>query len=487
MDMRLLQEVLASTRLPTPPLIAMRIIELTNDPNSTPSDLTELVQADTALSAKILKTVNSAFYGLSTPVGSIQRAQIMLGMQAIKTLTLGFSLVESLGEDPQGGFDYQAYWKRSLIAAACAREIAHETHSMEPEEALLGGLFQDVGVVVLHRTIGGPYDEIVVAAGGRHRELSGLELAELELTHSAIGATLAERWRFPAALVTPVRYHEQPTAAPKAHQKAARCVALSGLAASALCEEDSVPALRQYLSRAKSWLGLESAEAEGALERGAEGAREFAKLLEVDAGAPVNAGAILEQAKDRLVDLCVAGQVEQAVSDLQHDSMTDPLTGLASRKLFAERLGDAHARTVEAEGQLTVAVFELVGLESVNRESGREAGDAAMRAFAALLGRQCEEMGADAGRLDGPVFGALMPGVTSVTAAGVFAALVERFEAESEGLSLAIGCTTMDRDNHGAFSASGTLLAAAERALESAREVGGAAVRSFVPRHNAAA
>jgi len=486
-DMRLLQEVLASTRLPTPPLIAMRIIELTNDPNVTPSDLTELVQADTALSAKILKTVNSAFYGLSTPVGSIQRAQIMLGMQAIKTLTLGFSLVESLGDDPRGGFDYQAYWKRSLISAACAREIAGVTQCMEPEEALLGGLFQDVGVVVLHRTLGRPYDEIVEATEGRHAELSGLELAELDLTHSTIGATLAERWRFPATLVTPVRYHEQPTAAPKAHQSAVRCVALSGLAASALCEAESVPALRQYLNRAKTWLGLDSSAAEGALERGAEGAREFAKLLEVNAGTPVNAGAILEQAKDRLVDLSVASQVEQAVANLQHDQMTDPLTGLASRKLFTERLGDAHARTLEAEGQLTVAVFELVGLESVNRDAGREAGDAAMRAFAAVLERQCDEMGADAGRLDGPVFGALMPGVTSVTAAGVFAKLVERFEAETKGLSLAVGCTTMDDDNHRAFSASGTLLSAAERALESAREVGGTAVRSFVPRFNAAA
>jgi len=488
-DMRLLQEILASTRLPTPPLIAMRIIELTNDPNTTPADLTELVQADTALSAKILKTVNSAFYGLSSPVASIERAQIMLGMQAIKTLTLGFSLVESLGDDPVGGFDYVAYWKRSLIAAVCAREIAGEAECMEPEEALLGGLFQDVGVVVLHRTLGQPYDELVALAEGRHREISALELAHYDLTHSTIGATLAERWRFPATLVTPIRYHEQPTAAPRSHQSAVRCIALAGLAASALCEEDSVPALRLYLGKAKTWLGLDGPRAEGALERGSEGAREFAKLLEVNTGTPVNAGAILAEAKDRLVDLSLNDQIGEAVNAMRQGLETDPATGFPTRSVFRERMLDAHDRTVEAEGELTVALFEIIP-DPAGEADPAEAEETAL-SFAEVLGQCCEEIGADAGRFQGPTFAMLMPGFTAVAAAGIFTKLIEGFEAENRRLGrrakLAVGCTTLDQDNHRAFSNPQMLLTAAERALDGAKEAGETAVRSFVPALRSAA
>jgi len=337
---QLLHDALSSTKLPTPPAIAMRVIELTDDPNVTPRELTDLVQADSGLSSKILRTVNSAFYGLATPVASIKRAQILLGLNAIKTLTLGFSLVQSIrGSGGEAdGFDYTTFWRRSLHAATCAKAVATRTGAMEPEEALLGGLLQDVGMVVLHRTLGETYDRVVRDAGGRHRELTRLELLELDLTHAVVGATLAERWRFPSSLITPIRHHEKPTAAPQAQRDAAKCVGLASLGASALTEADSIPELRRYLSSARSWLSLDEREAEAALEEAAAGAREFGKLLDVDAGAPVNTQTILESAKEKLVNLSAGPQVEDAVRRLRDERSLDSITGALSKTGLTERL-----------------------------------------------------------------------------------------------------------------------------------------------------
>ena len=498
MNQQLLQDVLSSTKLPTPPAIAMRVIELTNDPNVTPKDLTSLVQADSGLSSKILRTVNSAFYGLSAPVASIERAQILLGISAIKTLALGFTLVETIDGAAGESFDYVRFWKRSLHAAACAKAIASRTKCMEPEEALLGGLLQDVGMVVLSRVLGARYHQVLIDAGDRHTELSRLELVELDMTHAVIGASLAERWRFPASLIAPVRYHEQPTAAPKALMLPARCVGLASIGASALTEPDSIPSVRQFLSKAQSWFSLERSEAEDALDEASRGAREFAKLLDIDAGPPSNSQRILEVAKDKLIDLNLDRQIKDAVGSLRRQTTVDALTGASSRSFFIEMLGDAHKRATESEGTLSLVQLDLDGFRKINEEHGREIGDAVLIEVARRLAETFAPLGGEVGRTTGETFGVLLPGVDSATAAKISRRVVETFEQEPVGpfgngstpaiaLSVRVGVTTLDPDNALSFGAPLTMLAAAERALDAARAAGGRAVRAFVPQARAAA
>lgn len=474
----------------------MRVIELTDDPNVTPRELTDLVQADSGLSSKILRTVNSAFYGLATPVASIKRAQILLGLNAIKTLTLGFSLVQSIrGSGGEAdGFDYTTFWRRSLHAATCAKAVATRTGAMEPEEALLGGLLQDVGMVVLHRTLGETYDRVVRDAGGRHRELTRLELLELDLTHAVVGATLAERWRFPSSLITPIRHHEKPTAAPQAQRDAAKCVGLASLGASALTEADSIPELRRYLSSARSWLSLDEREAEAALEEAAAGAREFGKLLDVDAGAPVNTQTILESAKEKLVNLSAGPQVEDAVRRLRDERSLDSITGALSKTGLTERLGEAFERARDSEGAVSLAMIDVADLRAVNERHGRETGDALLRDVASRLADFFEPMGGDVARAGGETFAVLLPGVDHAGAARACRRLCASLEARPFGagtrqevpLSPRVGLTTLEPENARAFATAEMLVSASERALTAARGAEGAAVRAFVPQSVAA-
>jgi diguanylate cyclase (GGDEF)-like protein len=473
----------------------MRVIELTDDPRASASDITGLIQGDSGLSSKILKTVNSAFYGLSTPVASIERAQVLLGLKAIKTLALGFSLVQTM-DGENNGFDYTGFWRRSVHAAACAKALAARTNCMEPDEALLGGLLADIGMVVLHRTISDRYDTVVLDSGGRHQELVRLELLELDITHAVVGATLAERWRFPASLIAPIRYHDQPTAAPRAQQTATKCVGVASLGASALTEADPTPSLRQYINRAKSWFALEQDEAESLLQEASEIASAFAKLLNVQVGPPANAQSLLEEANQKIIDLSIEDRLGEAVADVREDNGIDEATGAISRRHLLERLEDAYQRTIESEGDVTLAVVDIAEYRALRSEDGEAVASEVLREVARRLEQFFKRLGGDVARVNAETFGVLLPGVDHENAVKLCRRLTSSMKhapfvpcaegAKERELQLRIGLTTADPRSIRGFTSSLMLLSAAERALEAARQTQGAAVRVFIPQASVA-
>lgn len=153
MNEGLLKQVLNCTSLPSLPAVAVRVIELTSDKNVKVQELAKTIGHDQGLSTKILRTVNSSFYGVRTRVATIDKAIVMLGLAPVKVLALGFSLVSSVGED-ESGFDYVSYWRRGLYTAVAAKLIAEAAEAGSADECFLGGLLQDVGMVALHRTLG---------------------------------------------------------------------------------------------------------------------------------------------------------------------------------------------------------------------------------------------------------------------------------------------------------------------------------------------
>src|SRR4051812_4146727 len=104
--------------LPTLPAAALRVLQLTSNDQVSLTELAEMVSKDPALSVKVLRAVNSPFYGLSQKVSNVSQAVALLGMHSVKTLVLSFSLVSSLRSQKLGGFDYLSYWRRSMYAAA---------------------------------------------------------------------------------------------------------------------------------------------------------------------------------------------------------------------------------------------------------------------------------------------------------------------------------------------------------------------------------
>src|ERR1700679_443566 len=118
MNEELISRIRKCPNLPSVPAIAVQVLELAQKPTMDIAEIARVISRDPALSSKILRTVNSSFYGRSQHVSTISHALVILGLQSVKTLVLGFSLVTNLTKGKVKGFKHLNYWKRSIYAAA---------------------------------------------------------------------------------------------------------------------------------------------------------------------------------------------------------------------------------------------------------------------------------------------------------------------------------------------------------------------------------
>jgi len=499
---RLLEKVLDCPKLPSLPSIAMQVIELADDEHVTMARLAETIQNDQGLAGKILKTVNSAFYGLSKPCTTLAQAQIMLGLNAVKTLALGFTLVSAVKSSSEEDFDYDAYWRRGLYTGVSAKIIAEKTRTADPEEAFLGGLMQDIGMIALHAALGPSYAKFVNSVP--HERLLRAELEELEITHPIVGSMLAARWRLPAPLLMCIKHHAQPSTAPPAHHAIVRCVGLGNFAATLLITEERAKPLQRYLERCEQWYALPHSEAEEMLDRIVRGAREVAKLLELPAGQFPDARNIIESANDKLVDMALRSdhEVEEATrrnAMLEQSALTDEMTGLASSRKFTDDVRAAFAdEDSTAQTAFALIMCDIDNLGEINDQLGREVGDAVIRAVADRLRETFEPRRRLIARLGGDDFGILLRGSDLTEAAREAEAFRRRIDESSLDMTacdaspsdlrirISVGVAAYDRESAIVFQRYEQLLHAADSAMRKARQDGGNRVKTFVPRRKAA-
>jgi HD-like signal output (HDOD) protein len=283
MNSEMLEEILACPSLPTLPAVALKVIELCSDQNVRFSELAKTIQNDQGLTVKVLRTVNSSFYGLRQRCGSIDKALVMLGLSPVKALVLGFSLVSSIDSRKDDGFNYQDYWRRGLFTAVGGKCLVEAAGAKYGDEVFIAGLLQDIGVMALFRAMGRDYAAVLAQTQGDHRKLVKAELTAFEIQHPDIGAMLAQRWKLPDSLVIPVKYHERPTAAPAQHNEIVHGVGLGNLVHDAIMDPDS-DALRKLYDKAGQWLNLTTDRIDAGLKRAKEATREMADMFKLDIG-----------------------------------------------------------------------------------------------------------------------------------------------------------------------------------------------------------
>lgn len=296
-------KLLASPRLPTLPAVAMRILELTSNPKIDLVQVSEVIRNDQALAAKVLRTVNSSYYGLSKRCTTIRQAIVYLGLNAVKTLALSFTLVDCINglDNEDVTFDFLDYWRRALHTAAAARQIARFAARIVPEEAFLAALLQDVGMVALYRALGDRYLQCIDLTKGDHRKLVDVEQNAFALDHAAMGSEMAQRWNLPVQFVYAIQHHHDSKGAPENWRDFVRVVELAGVAAAVIANADSAGALARFNRLAGEWFNLSSVQTKALVSAMHPSAREFAALLRVGIGTAPEIDSILEEAEERLI------------------------------------------------------------------------------------------------------------------------------------------------------------------------------------------
>lgn len=499
MNPELLDRVLKCDRLPSMPAVAMRVIELTSSNRSSMREIAEVITNDQGLSGKVLKTVNSSFYGLSKPCTTINQSIVMLGLNAVKTLALGFSLVASLARSKGSGFDYKSYWRRGLLTGVAAKCIAAETRIGHDEECFLAGLLQDVGMVALYEALGEEYGFILDQAGEDHRQLARLELAELEMTHADLGSMLAGRWKLPPELAMPIKFHERPTAAPQEYLEICQSVGLGNIAADVLCANESGVVLKKYYAKAQEWFSLTPMQADAVMNKISAGAKEIAKLLEVDTGAFNDPEAVRKQANEQLLAITVpfgpGGQND--ASPLGADD-TDAVTMLPSRRILNQNIIATVEQFQAGGGPFSMGVFAIDLFNDIETQHGVEYADELLAQIAGILRTTVEPYNAVCFSFDRGKFAVLMGGTDRITgtkhaerfksavAAGALRIKPPGLLAVDLRVTASAGLITMDLTTREKFTSVETVFETLDRALASAQKAGSNVLRVFVPKSAAA-
>lgn len=201
------------SNLPTLPTILTKIIDLSDSPDASASDLGKVLSQDQSISSLILKLVNSAFYGNLRHISSINHAIVILGFQMVKTIAMGVSIYQSRAPTQKTYFDRERFWMHSLGVAQIAKMLAEQQSSsqnLDKDAVFLAGLLHDVGKVVFDNYFSEDYQKVAELV---HKENLWIRVAEeriLGMDHCEAGYFLSRKWQFPTPIVEAIRFHHQP-------------------------------------------------------------------------------------------------------------------------------------------------------------------------------------------------------------------------------------------------------------------------------------
>ncbi len=194
--------------LPTLPTIAMEVNHLLQDYNTSIKKLSDVMENDQAIAAKILKLVNSAFFGLRSKVGNIPHAITLLGFNTVRNAVLSVSVIKAFSNiSDMEGFKITDFWTHSVSVAVASKHIANTTRLHSPDDCFIGGLLHDIGKLILINNFESLFIEI-----WRIKKEESISFFEAEkkiglMNHAQIGGYLASKWKLPMALSDTIARH----------------------------------------------------------------------------------------------------------------------------------------------------------------------------------------------------------------------------------------------------------------------------------------
>ncbi|MCX7800353.1 MAG: HDOD domain-containing protein [Fimbriimonadales bacterium] len=203
-------KVARSENLPVLPQVASSVLRLADDPNASPKMMERVIEKDPAVTAKILRVANSAYYGLSN-VGDIGRAIGVLGMNAVRSLVVGvvFQQMASSREHAPS-YSKLEYWRHSLAVAVTSRILAKLKMPDLAEELYVAGMMHDVGMLVMDRFCPDEFDRAILFARAQQVPLNLAEKLVLGFDHCQVGAMLASKWGLTPMVARAIEFHHRP-------------------------------------------------------------------------------------------------------------------------------------------------------------------------------------------------------------------------------------------------------------------------------------
>lgn len=391
----LLDAVLQSDNLPTLPVVAVKILSVTDGDELELPEITDIISRDASLCARILKVVNSPLYGLWNPVGTVRKAVSILGIHPVRSLVLSFSLLGMKGNRKEDPFEYERFWEHSLATAVATRWLLKELEAPEEEEGFTAGLLGNIGQMLLARACPDRYGRVVQAKNASDRSLSELEREIVGVDHGAVGGEISRRWRLPQSLRAAIEYHDAPESYSGSEnlKRLVRTVHLAEILADMF--HSSAPHLLKgrFLRRSQELLGL----GEDAFQRLSAGVheevRQAADYFGINVGITRSIEEILQEANARIgrvslsyeqmkqemvktqIELIQVNRALQTPKNLHGMAEVDGLTGAWNHRYLQRFLQEELARSLREGNPPVLLLIDADDFRALVTSVGDDGGD----------------------------------------------------------------------------------------------------------------
>ncbi len=485
--------------LPTLPTVAIRALELCQRENLDLEEIAKLVGNDPALAARVMKAANSPAFSWRDEVRTLTNAVTLLGVNAVRTLILSSSLLRDARDGQIAAVS--SYWKRSVLAALSAREIAAEIGFGLREEAFLAALLQDIGMLAL-RQLGDPvYQDLLQTAAQDHDRVGAGERNIFGCDHTEVGAWLVGRWRLPDCFRIAISHSHHP---PPDELEAElgedlttllRTTALSGSVADIWIRPDASGAAQRAHIEARKIIGQPGFALENVVRRLVAAIPQAASLFQIDLGDAASIARVAEQAEEALAIANVAeggaaaeapageatGGGRRRLPDPQPEY--DPETRLPTRA-FAERyLQESLAEAARLDAPVGLILAEVDAWGELSTRLRPEQVTTLLQEVARRLGSRLRRSDIVARVVEGKFLFVLpetgRAGVVVVAERSRKLICTEDYDIGagwSPRVTISLGCTASQGGAAGDWQ---TLLALGNGALDAARATGGNSVTVF--------
>jgi len=268
-----------SKHLPTLPHILLKLVEACKGEPDTMQETSQIISKDTALSARIIRLVNSVYYGLPNRVTSIDHALLLVGTNTIKNIAVSASIYQAFNqaEDSSVISRLKLFWRHSLMCATLSKLIAKKISYSSPDEAFLSGLLHDIGKLVLWVNFSKKeYAEILEPYRSKPGPLLASE-TRLGANHCEVGAWMINRWKLQSFIADAVRYHHEPVHRILDALPMVKIVFVANALSSEIVEDTDA-----NFKIAKEIFGFAPSEVEELISLAEEEVKQVEELLEID-------------------------------------------------------------------------------------------------------------------------------------------------------------------------------------------------------------
>lgn len=405
------EKIWSSSTLPTLPAVAVKLLALSRDPETSISAIVEVIKTDPAICAKILQSTNSSFFGFSSQVTSIDRAVPLLGTTVVTSLALSFSLAsDSVHSGPMQDH-YRRYWKQSIIHAVAGEAIGKRACKGLDCEYFLAGLMIDIGRLAMLKTVSREYYPVIMAAESLGRPLHEVEQEFLGIDHSEVSYQLLKRWGLPDSFANGARLQHASeevllaSLKPGVHTLEA-AMALANAIGDYFLSPSCGVYLRRILLLSQYYFQLNEKEVETYLTSLRERVEQAGDLFSVDMSDVGDPSDLMAQANQQLLELTMRAHAESTQSaarqkqieqekmqllsrneELQEKVTRDALTGVYNRAYFDTALQQSVAHAQDRCQPIAIIFTDIDKFKQLNDTYGHRFGDEVLKNFARTIAK----------------------------------------------------------------------------------------------------